>query len=280
MIRARARVRSRASQPAILHGVQFMAISAVEYSMWRSLAEQKKLPPNPDVLEFGEANWYGDVPIPQLVQDIQKFAAPDVAPELTAAMNELQRRDLRRHLFDLAKIFYKTFTNYKSITAIDLHGTSAALKHNLNEPVPLDRKFNITINTGTAEHVFNQYQMFKTMHELTVPGGIMFHTSPFQGWLDHGFYNYNPTIFVDMAAINDYSLVIWVYGEISPLKIVQLQRLEQVHEMAKRGELGKNSVHIVVMTKPPEEKPFAAPMQGYYAEKLSAKAKEDWYKLR
>jgi hypothetical protein len=64
------------------------------------------------------------------------------------------------------------------------------------------------------------------------------------------------------------------------MRIVQIQQIEQVHEMAKRGELGATSVHIVAMTKPQQERPFAAPMQGYYSNRLSAEAKGDWFKLR
>jgi hypothetical protein len=261
-------------------GEPFMAITVAEYNLWRTLAEKKSLPAKPDVLELGEANWYGDVPLNRLIEDIPRFTSPDVAAQLTAALNAFRREDPRRHLFDVAKIFYKTFLDYQSLTAIDLHGTSAALKYNLNDVVPIEKRFHITINTGTAEHVFNQYQMFKTIHDLTLPGGVMFHTFPFVGWLDHGFYNYNPTLIMDLAMTNDYAIIAWIYAKLSPPHIVEIERIEQLHDMAKRGELAPNSVQLVAFTKPKETRPFVAPMQGFYFGKLSAKAREDWYKMR
>jgi hypothetical protein len=79
--------------------------------------------------------------------------------------------------------------------------------------VDLDRQFHVVINSGTAEHVFNACQFFKTVHERTFPGGLMIHAFPFVGWLDHGFYNFNPTLIADLAAANQYAFLIWVYSE-------------------------------------------------------------------
>ncbi len=258
-----------------------MAITAIDYTIWRALVEKRALPARPDVLEIGQANWYGDVSVDQLAEDIQRFAPPEQAQLHLQALSQVARSENPiQRAFDIASVFYKAFLNYQSITAIDLDGLSGALEYDLNQPVPLDRRFDVTINTGTAEHVFNQYQLFKTIHDLTLPGGVIVHTFPFKGWLDHGFYNYNPTFIVDLAACNEYEIVVWLYGELSPFRVVQLERLEQVHEMARRGELGLNAVHDVVLRKPGEERPFTVPMQGYYADKLSARAEQDWCTLR
>ncbi|NTV49863.1 MAG: hypothetical protein HGB32_04545 [Geobacteraceae bacterium] len=47
-----------------------MAITAVEYEIFSELKKSRLLPPNPSFLEFGEANWYGDVPYERLSGDI------------------------------------------------------------------------------------------------------------------------------------------------------------------------------------------------------------------
>jgi hypothetical protein len=257
-----------------------MAINAIDYALWRTMAAKKVLAAKPDVLEIGEANWYSDVPLDHLADDIPKFAVPELAASLLETLRQIRAQDPDRYLFDIAKIFYKTFLDYQSITAIDQHGTSAALKFDLNEAVPIAKRFHITINNGTAEHIFNRYQVFKTIHERTLPGGVMLHALPFGGYLDHGFYNYNPTLIVDLAASNDYRILQWLYGELTPLRILSLSHMEQVHEMARHGELGPNSFHYAVFQKAHEDRAFAVPMQGFYAGKLSATAQEDWRILR
>jgi hypothetical protein len=48
-----------------------MAITAVDYFIISKLKEQALIPTRPSVLELGEANWYGDVPLDQLASDIR-----------------------------------------------------------------------------------------------------------------------------------------------------------------------------------------------------------------
>jgi len=257
-----------------------MAVTALDYIVFRELAKANAIPSQPDVLELGEANWYGDVEIGQLVGDIQdrcKERQTELLLQLEKLYSDLSAQYV---YFDIAKVFYKTFLDYRSITAIDFHGTPNALRYDLNAPVPMNRQFQVVINNGTAEHVFNVCQFLKTVHECTCPGGVMIHAFPFMGWLDHGFYNFNPTLIADLAAANQYIRMLWAYGEISPFRIVQIGNIEQVHEMKKQGELHENSVLYVVMRKPQQEKPFVLPMQGYYSGSLSEPVAEDWATLR
>jgi hypothetical protein len=259
----------------------FMAISSIDYLVFRELAKAKAIPPQPDVLELGEANWYGDVEIGQLVGDIQEYANKDTRVELLKQLEILvSNLSAEGVYFDIAKAFYKTFLDYRSITAIDLHGTSKALRYDLNEPVAMDRQFHVAINTGTAEHVFNVCQFFKTVHERTCPEGLMIHAFPFVGWLDHGFYNFNPTMIADLAAANQYVLLVWVYSESQPFRFVQIKNIEQLHEMKNRGEIRENSMLHAVLRKPREERIFVAPIQGYYSGSLSASATRDWTELK
>lgn len=261
-----------------------MAISEIDYVIYSELSRAKQIPPQPDVLELGEANWYGDVEIARLAQDIGEYANPECCIELLKKLEQLVQKDPRipfnRINFDIAKVFYKTFLDYRSITAIDLNGTDAALQYDLNVPVPLEKQYHIVVNTGTAEHVFNVCQFFKTVHERTLPGGLMIHSMPFTGWLDHGFFNFNPTFIADLATANQYQVLLWVYGELLPTRIVQLKNVEQVHAMAQKKELGSNSIQCVVMRKSLQEMPFAVPMQGFYARRISDQAERDWRQMR
>ncbi|NEQ98715.1 MAG: hypothetical protein F6K30_18680 [Cyanothece sp. SIO2G6] len=111
----------------------------------------------------------------------------------------------------MTKIIYKAFFNYDSLCAIDLHGTDQSLPFDLNYEISLNQKFDITINFGTGEHVFNVFQFFKTIHERVKPDGIMLHAMPFLGWVDHGFFNFQPTFYWDLAEANSYEVLAFLF---------------------------------------------------------------------
>jgi len=239
------------------------------------------LPPNPSLLEFGEANWYGDVPYERLSDDIcQLLEDLELQIELLQELINTVRAEQPSMLWDVAKIFYRVFLNYRDTVAIDFGGTEKALKLDLNQPISLGREFDVVYNGGTAEHVFNVWQFFKTVHDHTACGGLMIHGAPFTGWLDHGFFNFNPTFFWDLAAANGYVVQLFLYTELAPLKIITISHREQLAEMAIAGQIGTNSNIYVVFKKPDENRLFITPQQGYYANTVSAQVKESWKLLR
>lgn len=256
-----------------------MAITILEYELLAHLKKQGLLQPNGSILELGEANWYGDV-APQRFKDDIKALVPEQQQELLDRFDELIAGDDPYKLFKIAKIFYRVFFNYGRLDAIDLDGTDHAMKLDLNEPVQLDQQYDFVMNDGTGEHVFNVYQFFKTIHEVTRPGGIMFHGMPFSGWVDHGFYNFNPTFYWDLVAANRYELLFFAYGELNPPKINMFPTREAILEFAKNDQIGKNSLLYLACRKPSDEQPFVSPMQGYYARTLSAHARDGWLSMR
>lgn len=257
-----------------------MAITSVEYSLFRSLREQNMLPLNGSVLECGEANWYGDVPLKELADDIHRFALDKDRQPLLHQLDEIVHAKRPEYLFEICKVFWHTFLQPKSMTAIDFHGTEQALKLDLNDPINLQQQFDLIMNLGTVEHVFNVAQAFKTIHDHTRPDGLMIHDLPFAGWVDHGFYSFNPTFYWDLAAANGYTLVGMMYTELNPLKIVQLNNREHILEMAKNGGIGDNALIYVVLRRPKEALPFQVPFQGYYAGTISRNAADAWKTLR
>lgn len=258
-----------------------MAITAVEYAIFSELKKSRLLPPNPSFLELGEANWYGDVPYEQLSDDICRLdGSSEKQIELLQKLIEVVRAQQPDMSWDVAKIFYQVFLDYREIVAIDFGGTEKSLKLDLNQPITLGREFDVVYNGGTAEHVFNVWQFFKTVHDHTARGGVMIHGAPFTGWIDHGFFNFNPTFFWDLAAANGYIIQLFLYTELTPLKIIRIPQREQLEEMAKDGQIGTNSHIYAVFKKPDESRPFITPQQGYYANTVSEQVKENWKSLR
>ena len=258
-----------------------MAITAVEYALFAELKKSSLFPPHPSFLELGEANWYGDVPYEKLTNDIcQLLDDPEEQIGLLQELIDLVRAQQPCMSWDVAKIFYRVFLNCRENVAIDYGGTEKALKLDLNQPISLGREFDVVYNGGTAEHVFNVWQFFKTVHDHTTSGGIMIHGAPFTGWPDHGFFNFNPTFYWDLAAANRYVVQRFLYTEINPIKIIRISHREEFSEMAKNGTIGTNSHIYVVYNKPDVKHPFVTPQQGYYANTVSDQVKENWKSLR
>ena len=109
----------------------------------------------------------------------------------------------------LARDFWKWLGfSYASID-IDESPESIALDLNFDAtPEKYYGCFNLVTNFGTTEHVANQLNAFKIIHELTSLGGVMLHTVPAQGMFNHGLINYNPKFFWMLARSNGYK---WLY---------------------------------------------------------------------
>jgi hypothetical protein len=73
--------------------------------------------------------------------------------------------------------------------------------------------FDVAVNFGTTEHLVNQFNAFKVMHEAVKPGGHMFHQVPSTGYINHGYFCYNALLFRELAEANGYEVVdLWFYG--------------------------------------------------------------------
>ena len=257
-----------------------MAISAIEYALFRNMRQQDVLELGLDVLELGQANWYGDIPLDIFMRDISMFAASSSKDQLIEDVKTLQDKKPISFSFDIAEIWWKAFVQPKSLTAIDFNGTEKALKIDLNHPISLPQKYGLVTNFGTAEHVFNIGQVFKSIHEVTLPGGLMIHGLPFLGWIEHGFYNVNPTCYWDLADANNYSVFICVYAELNPAKMIQLETRDQIFELLNNGEINENSLIYTIFRKSAQETEFVFPIQGYYAKKVSQESRKAWKKFR
>jgi len=242
-----------------------LAISAIEYWLLSRLAQSGLLPPAPHVLECGENNWYGDVPLEALGQDVYRMLPdPEARKRGFLELDAIARKGEPEALFEIARLFYRVFLGHASLSSIDLEGTSAAARVDLNWPVQADRAFDVTINFGTAPHVFNIHQFFKTVHDLTAPGGLMLHGMPFTGAHDDGFYNVQPTFYWDLAQANRYEIVMLVYAERDPFNVRELVSRDDILTMASRGEIGTQSFVYSVMRRPAPAAEFAVPLQGRY----------------
>lgn len=105
-------------------------------------------------------------------------------------------------------------------------------------------QFDLVTDFGTGEHVFNQCQVWKTVHDLTRAGGWIVFDRPIQGYAEHCYYNIHECVIRDLAEVNRYEVV----------------RLER--RVTTRGELLRGVLKRL------DAKKFHVPNQGRYRKLL------------
>lgn len=124
-------------------------------------------------------------------------------------------------VFSSTKKFYESL-GYEDYVAIDGNTNMSAIVADLNRAVVIEfmnkgktgwKQFDLITNNGTGEHIFSQEMVFLNAHHLCKKGGIMLHVLPFSRWINHGFYNYNPILFRDLAAACGYEIIFRAIGD-------------------------------------------------------------------
>jgi hypothetical protein len=128
-------------------------------------------------------------------------------------LSNLRMMELGNQGMQINGINYKVAKDYfQSLgiqhTSIDLNGRHGAMKFDLG--IPLKEfycQYDIVTNFGTSEHVYNQYECFKNIHEFCKGGGLMIHAVPMPGhWPRHCEYHYPKKFFVMLADACGYNI--------------------------------------------------------------------------
>ena len=143
----------------------------------------------------------------------------------------------------LAKVWYAELGCGRYVS-IDGNGRGTCTA-DLNLPLLTLEPFDLVTDFGTGEHIFDQAQVWRTLHGLTKPGGYIAFDRPSQGYTKHCYYVTNECLFRDIAATNAYR-VVWLEHAATP-----------------RGELIRG-----VYQRPSSTAPFRTPQQGRYLESL------------
>lgn len=91
--------------------------------------------------------------------------------------------------------------------SVDVASAPDAINIDLNFgslPAPHVNRYHLVTNHGTSEHIVNQLNVFKVIHDATIEGGIMHHLVPANGAWSHGIFNYNPKFFWALKEANNY----------------------------------------------------------------------------
>lgn len=149
-------------------------------------------------------------------------------------------------------------------------------------------KFDLVIDGGTLEHVFNQNNAINIINRLVREGGYVYHMLPCAGWVNHGFYSYSPTFFEDVyTKENGFEIINLQFYLESKVGTDILESVSQDCRLFKdyvemNEYLSRNNdverVRIKCLAKKIMEKDFGCPIQGFYQE-LYEKNEKTIYKL-
>jgi hypothetical protein len=107
-----------------------------------------------------------------------------------------------------SRVFWQSLGFAYASLEFDGHRDSIAIDLN-RDSVPRNMRggFQLLVNAGTTEHVANQDNAFKVMHDLVGKDGIMMHELPAGGMMNHGIVNYNMKFFWHLCRENEYEAV-------------------------------------------------------------------------
>src|SRR3990167_2806353 len=125
----------------------------------------------------------------------------------------------------------------------------------LNEHRIPAHQCNMVLDVGTVEHCFNIGQALINMASMVKEGGWIIHENP-SNWGNHGFYNLNPTLFLDFYTDNGF--------QIEELKLVTRDGREALVHPTKRFRFPAEEVNIFCIAKRVKLQSFVYPHQSKY----------------
>ena len=178
-----------------------MGLSRIEITFFELALRMGIFPTGGHILEIGESvvAW-GNTPA-----DLFPILAPRLPSyRIEEATRRAAKAAASKSLYEKgagpARAIYHAVFDPESYTAIDLEPGPRRFCLDLNNAnISLQRQFDCVINNGTSEHIFNQGNVYRVIHDHTRAGGTMIHWTPGLGWIDHGLYNVQPGFFFDLA---------------------------------------------------------------------------------
>ena len=164
------------------------------------MCEAGLLSKNTRVLDIGCSNLYRATAAGTQAF-LERFGVTD---ELFA--KEFEQTSFAKNAF-VGELLEKCGIHYQSLDVKADFNTIVFDLNNDRLPRRLRGSFDLVLNFGTTEHVFNQANAFRVIHEATRPIGFIYHQLPVAGFCDHCYFLYTGRFFFDLAGYNSYRII-------------------------------------------------------------------------
>jgi hypothetical protein len=177
----------------------------------------------------------------------------------------------------VGELFEKAGLEYAAIDIADGYRTTILDLNHSPAPCSFLGKFDLVLNFGTTEHLLNQYNAFKVMHDSAKVGGFIVNALPCLGYSNHGYFTYTPRFFFDLAGYNEYEIVsTWFtgpagnnnlfdpvrdYGSYFPALARTLSDKDVTETGRRIAALENPDVGIVVVYRKVKERPFMGALE-------------------
>lgn len=152
------------------------------------------------VLELGAQEQNRDILFDDRIQFLQTFGQ-NIDSDSISKMMLMPLGEFAAELYLTAGIAYNALDVYENKWA-----TICDLNHE-DCPDNYVNSFDLVTNFGTTEHVCNQANSFKVIHDALKIGGVAIHQLPCTGYFNHGLYTYSPKFFLILAHMNQYEIL-------------------------------------------------------------------------
>lgn len=94
-----------------------------------------------------------------------------------------------------------------SYTDFDIND-KAQIILDLTKEIPTDyiEKYDMVVDSGTLEHIFDQKSAFENAYKMCKIGGTIVHIQGIKNLWNHSLFSYQPKIFILLSQINDYKI--------------------------------------------------------------------------
>jgi hypothetical protein len=214
------------------------------------------------ILDFGSSNLYtaraDEIAAfvrrhnPEPRADLDAWAERLAAGSQTDASGTPLNQSFAGELFEEAGMGYDAIDiaiGYKT-TVVDLNTQRL--------PPHMVAAYDSVINFGTSEHILNQMNVFATVHAATKVGGMIMHSVPSVGYVDHGYFCYTSRFFFDLAGYNQYEVVdMWYDGPSGQENVfasarqyqtyfpVLTKRLDQIGQTERESILDRAKIPVI-----------------------------------
>ncbi len=167
-------------------------------------------------------------------------------------------------------------TDVASIDVSRYEGADFEFDLNNDElPAELVGRFGVVLNGGTLEHVFHVPNALTNITRMLRPGGLALHILPMSNCVDHGFYQFGPTLMLDYYSAAKFDLLNSASLHFGPQAESWLVR------PALPGSYGEGLIgamddriafHLFAARKRPDSLDKAIPIQSLYGRKFTGEA--------
>lgn len=168
------------------------------------------------------------------------------------------------------------FSGVESFDNDDYEKATHILDLNQNSmPQEILGQFDVVLDGGTLEHVFHVPNAMRNALSLLKPGGRIIFLSPSTNHVDHGFYMFSPTLFMDYLLTNGFSIQTFYFIRYSLNSRKKWRAYAYERDSFRHFSIGsldsRPYMNFVVATKIPGATIDKIPQQTFYLDQWASK---------